>query len=121
MPLIQPLNNVPEHILQRYLSGEKSRELYEATYISSLRPDPRDMDNIVLVSVTVRDWARNAMELIDRLIANPQHTTVGRTEHELSVLCLVSVAPVSGNSGGGIDEESLLMMSGGAASLMSTN
>jgi hypothetical protein len=47
--------------------------------------------------------------MLDRLVLNPQHATVGRNEHELAVLIVVSVAPVSGNTGGGIDEESMLM------------
>jgi len=108
MPTIQQLQ-VPEALLQTYLGGTKSRELYELQYISSIRPDPRDMDEIVLVSVTVRTWAQDSRDAQAQLLANPQHTLVGRGEHELAVLCLVSCAPVSGGSGGGVGEESMLV------------
>ena len=109
MPTIQPLQNVPEALLQTYLQGTKSRELYELVYISSLRPDPRDMDEIMLVSVTVRVWAQDSRSALDQLLTNPQHATVGRDEHELTVLSVVSVSPVAGSSGGGIDEGSMLV------------
>jgi len=109
MPNIQPLQNVPEPILQAYLGRTKSNELYEIVYISSLRPDPRDMDEIVLVQVTVRMWAREATVALDMLMLNPQHATVGKVEHELAVLSVISVGPVPGSSGGGIDEASMLV------------
>jgi hypothetical protein len=110
MPLIQPLQ-VPEELLQRYLTSTKTRELYELVYISSIRPDPRDLDQIVLVSVTVRTWAQDARGAIERLITHPQLARTGRyatDAQELTVLSLVSCGPVSGNSGGGIDEGSML-------------
>ncbi len=109
MPNIQPLQNVPEPILQAYLGGTKSNELYEIAYISSLRPDPRDMDEIVLVSVTVRMWARDSRDAQTQLEFNPQHALVGKVEHELAILNVVSVGPVAGSSGGGIDEASMLV------------
>ncbi len=108
MPKIQQLQ-VPEALLQTYLGGTKTRELYELVYISSLRPDPRDMDEIALVSVTVRTWAKDAREATDQLLLNPQHVMVGRDEHELRILILVSVGPVPGAGGGGVGEESMLV------------
>lgn len=108
MPTIQPLQ-VPEQLLQTYLGGAKSRELYEITYISSLRPNPRDMEEIVLVQVTVRMWATDTRDAVDQLILNPQYAEVGRNEHELAILSVVSVAPVAGGSGGGVPEDSMLV------------
>lgn len=109
MPNIQPLQNVPEPILQAYLGHTKSNEFYEVVYISSIRLDPRDMDEIVLVQVTVRMWVRDAMQAIDMLVLNPQHATVGKVGHELAVLSVISIGPVPGASGGGIDEASMLV------------
>lgn len=108
MPTISPLQ-VPEQLLQTYLGGTKSRELYEITYISSVRPDPRDMAEILLVQVTVRMWATDARNATDQLALNPQYAAVNRDQHALTVLSVVSIAPVAGGSGGGVPEDSMLV------------
>src|SRR5438105_2546295 len=104
MPIVQPLD-LPEDLLQKILGGTKTRELHEIQFISAIRPDPHDLDDIRAVSVIVRLWAADANDALTQLKANPQYVRVGKQELELEIKVLVSAGPVP-VQGVGITEDS---------------
>lgn len=90
MPAIQDLGT-NEELIQALLHNATEPELMELQYLSLLRVNPRNLDDIHVVSVTVRCWARDCREALALTEAHLPTVLVNQNEMELPIYALTHI------------------------------
>lgn len=106
MAEVHPQPDFPEQLKQALMHGNNPIELWEIAYLTSFRPNRRDVSEVTIAQVVVRMWAKGGREALALLDANMPTVVFNNVEIDLPMLCLSAIKPVEP----GIGLASMLMV-----------